>query len=695
MIGWAPFLLTGMAAALLALVAIDASSAPVASHISSHTAWLWLHEALNAVVHWLSHFGVQDWVLVGVTAYLLAWGLVRPFAFVRLGTIQITDVSCDDDTLGPAAAKAALQQAFAAFGLLPASSVPTGSPSVASIVDVISKAPIPQANWLGPLIGLIPWPGSSTTFQISGNLRRTGAGEQAPVSFAYEVLCTGPRRSRHLAEADGADTTEAIANASLEIYRKIGETAPRLYPTWARWHCTEALVTYLDGVDSERCKQYEEAHGRYMAACDADPDNMIARLRAANCLERMATGAEDPELRLQRQVETLAAYTSIRIRRDSIFEAGFRASVLLSVLASEPPEKLQDCSLLEATIARLERAMSDTADPGASPWETLMRWRRSRWRRLRLGSEPTPNARLEAAALEEARRARHQLRPFRTLWHEYRLRHRFEPTGRDRRQLRKALGISKMAQQARSEHRRGARSDAPPWAGGSASIVRQWRWQMLVKWHYLACRWHVAGWAAHYNAACFYALLPRATQPRGRRLRRRALKHLGFALDQADGALDCAYVRDEDPDLQALRQHETQRFADVLSRVCQDELVIHYKALEADATWQLRAWGPATRTESDRDDTRLAPVRATAGKVTFRVPIFDENRALCFCVDPHSVTGWQLIPATVLTAEIWVRAGDEPEIVDIDERPVPGVSLVVITPPALTSSPAPAPTSSR
>ena len=77
------------------------------------------------------------------------------------------------------------------------------------------------------------------------------------------------------------------------------------------------------------------------------------------------------------------------------------------------------------------------------------------------------------------------------------------------------------------------------------------------------------------------------------------------------------------------------------------------------------------------------------------MPIFDENRALCFCVDQHSVTGWQLIPATVVTAEIWVRTGAEHEIIDVDQRPVPGVSLVVITPPALTSSPVLAPTSSR
>ena len=207
-----------MAAALLALVVIDASSAPVAGHVSSHTAWLWLRDALNAVVHWLSITGPglgprrSDGLPAGV-------GPCAPIRVRAAGhhpdhrrDMRRRRARPRRGQGGPAAGLR-----LPSRGCFPASSVPTGSPSVASIVDVISKTPIPQANWLGPLLGLIPWPKSSTTFQISGNLRRTGAGEHAPVCFAYEVLCTGPRGSRHLDESHGADTAEAIANASLEI----------------------------------------------------------------------------------------------------------------------------------------------------------------------------------------------------------------------------------------------------------------------------------------------------------------------------------------------------------------------------------------------------------------------------------------------------------------------------------------------
>ena len=206
MIGWAPFLLTGVAGALVVIVALDASSGFHASaYVSGDTVATWLHNALNASVQWLSHLGVLDCLLIGASAFLLAWGWVRAAAFVRLGTIQIADLSCDDDKLAPTAAKAVLQQALGDHGLLPPSGVPSGSPSVASIADAISKAPIPQANWLGSLIGLIPWPPASTGFQISGNLRRTGPADGAPVSFAYELVCTGPRPSVHLGEAEGAD----------------------------------------------------------------------------------------------------------------------------------------------------------------------------------------------------------------------------------------------------------------------------------------------------------------------------------------------------------------------------------------------------------------------------------------------------------------------------------------------------------
>jgi hypothetical protein len=675
-IGWRPLLFTALAAVLLAAVALDASEGfHAAAYATGPAVPTWLHNALNAGVDWIKHLGVLDWILVGTSVYLLAWGWVRALAFARLGTIQIADLTCDDDGLGPTAGKALLQQALGERGLLPPSGVPGGSPTVANIADAISKAPVPQASWLGALLGLIPTPPSSTGFMIAGTLLQTPGQGQSTVQFAYELTCTGPRPSVNLGAATAPDAGKAIVRASREIYRTIGVASPNIYPSWARWCTSDALTTYYEGLGAEQeGSDYATAYVRYLAASELDPDNMLSRLRAANCVERMAAGTHDRLERFALRVQALAAYNSIRVRWPEIFEAGFRASVLMSVLSSEPETVLESDPLLPATLDRYERANAKVIDPHDSPEPPDNP-------PAQPAADPSPKQlcdRLQDAALQEAGRVRRQLRPLWTLRHYKRFRHRFEPTGRERRQLRKALAVSKMAQKARSERTRlvgrpaaGQRPVSPQrrvelldtaridWG----SNLRQMGWRALVRGWYLGARWHVAGWQAHYNAACFYALLPLAerwsTDPRGAKLRDRALEHLRFALDQADDALDCVYVRDEDPDLDTLRRHSRQRFSAVLGRVCQDELVVHYQTPQDGSTWKLRAWGDAVSTDGD-GYAYFSSIRSGDGETTFRVRIFDENRPLRFQAwcdgqaageDP----GWELIPATLVTQEISVH----------------------------------------
>ena len=194
---------------------------------------------------------------------------------------------------------------------------------------------------------------------------------------------------------------------------------------------------------------------------------------------------------------------------------------------------------------------------------------------------------------------------------------------------------------------------APRWP----SELRQFRWRVIVEWRYLGGRWHVAGWQAHYNAACFYALLPRAERwhgrPRGTRLRRRSsLRHLELALDQAGGALDCAYVRDEDPDLDVAAPPQPPALHQRRSAgMCPDELVIHYQAAGADRTAGSCARGDRrprpspsptphrhrarARAEPEPALTLLSPVSTVTGRVTFRVRIFDENCSLSFAPCSH------------------------------------------------------------
>ena len=491
MIGWRPYLLTLGACVALAVCAVDVSAGFGPSHVAGGTGVCHaLHQGVHDVDAWVdaSACGLARGRLA---VFLLAWGWVRATAFARLGTIQIADLTCDDNALARSPLRRRSSTNSASAVSCPQRR-PRGSPSVASITDAISKAPIPQAGLLGAAIGLIPWPPSSTGFNVSGSLMRVGPGARARVQLAYEVVCTGPEQSVKLGVAAGAGAQEAIKNAGPDLYRLISESAPSIYPDWARWSSTRALMAYREGLDLEQTSDgYRKAHARYLEASEEDPDNMLARLRAANCLERIATGAKTRAETRELQGRALAAYLSIRIRRPDIFEAGFRASVLMSVLASESNRNLSANVRLEETLRRFERATSRYIDPRELP-DSLSGPRVS----------GTMAERLEAAALEEARRARHQLRLWRTLVHEKRLRHRFEPTGRERRQLRKALGISKMAQRARREQRLAlerlrARAKAAPGqrrritekvlstaSPHLLSEIRQWWWQMLVKWHY-------------------------------------------------------------------------------------------------------------------------------------------------------------------------------------------------------------------
>jgi hypothetical protein len=350
----------------------------------------------------------------------------------------------------------------------------------------------------------------------------------------------------------------------------------------------------------------------------------------------------------------------------------------MSILASTPLEDLEQSVQLESTLGRFERATARHIDPHDA--------RSGRLQPPKSASRPLTQ-RLESAARKEGRRVRRELRPLQTIVHEKRFRHRFEPSGRERRQMRKALGISNMAQKARREQRRqptAAQEDAGLLRRFAAALAhvpseaRQLGWRAIVDGRYLRGRWHVAGWQAHYNAACFYALLPRATRTTrwwgGARVRRRALQHLSRAVDQAGGALDGAYVRDEDPDLEVLRELNPQRFAMLLGHLGPDELVIRYRATGADSRWTLRVWGEATATRTRASAPLLAPIRCAGNQLAFRVKLVDEHRGVCFvaCRRGRAIgtdPGWEITPSALVTPEVRVDLTRR-TILDAEEQPV-------------------------
>lgn len=697
MIGWRPYLLTVLAAVVLAVVALDVAAAFHAAHPEGAGIARPLHTALSDAVAWISDLSVLDWLLVGAAAVLLIWASVRTRSFTTLGPMTIEELTVGANTLEECAAKATLEHELGLRGLLPPSGVPGGFPSVTSVADAISKAPLPQAGWIGALIGLIPLPCSTTSFKITGTLMKLAdePASDARSRFAYRLICLGPTPSVQLGAAEGECPNQAIERGAQEIYRHVARAAPEMYPLWARWRNADALGAYRKGLaieqdvaplspaDAPSVKEkfqtrpefrsvYERAHEQYVIACEHDPDNMLTRLRAANCLERIASDSRPGSVdRRQGQVRALAAYVSICVRQPDIFEAGFRSSVLMSVLASETEEDLREIPLLHASLGQLERSWDRNIDLHDSRSATLDGRDRRKLKK-----------RLAQAARRETRATQHRLRPMWTIWHENRLRHLFELTGRERRQMRKALAMSRLAQRARASQRM---------RPADAAVAQAW-WRIWVYWRYVAGRSELTGWQAHYNAACFYALLPRAGErTKGRRLRRRSLWHLQRAVNKADGALLGGYVRDEDPDLGSLREFSPQRFRQVVRHICPDEITIHYRRAQIAEGWILHVSGPAT-TSGNGEAAVVTCLSTNPCEAIFRVRILDENQDLRFQAEhpgDHDTDnpGWQLIPAQLPTSEVWVHEGD-PMIVNVEEQAKrDDACMNLLTEP--TSAPAP------
>ncbi|MGZ4350336.1 MAG: hypothetical protein ACXVRX_07395, partial [Solirubrobacteraceae bacterium] len=221
--------MTVLAAGLLAVVALDVTAGFDPPHVVGGSGLEHgLHAALGNGAAWIASLGVLDWIIVGIAAALLVCAWMRATSLTALGTMTIDELTVGDDTLDCPAAKALLEQELGRRGLLPPSGVPGGFPSVTSVADAISKAPLPQARWMGALLGLVPLPPSCTSFKITGTLMRP-AGEDsggAGYRFAYRLICVGPVPSVQLGTAEAESPRTAIEHAAQEIYRHVARAAP-------------------------------------------------------------------------------------------------------------------------------------------------------------------------------------------------------------------------------------------------------------------------------------------------------------------------------------------------------------------------------------------------------------------------------------------------------------------------------------
>ena len=291
-----------------------------------------LHSRLSWVERWVSDATVIDWVLLafGVIAVFVAWRVFT--APVRLGNIEVS--AGDTETTATDFGRvqiATMRRELARWGVVPAGGVPAGSPT-ATIAAAVEASPIEQAKFVGALIKLLPMPAAAVGFKVTATIEQD---TQEQCTLTYQLVRTDTSETLELDRVEDADSAnDAIVAAAGEIFRKIAASAEGIFPPWSQWPDSSSMKQYREACDCERQGRWVEATDRFADAAVAAPDNMLPRLRIANCLERRAgtaSGTEQTSLRFRAR----EIYQEIAAREPHIFEARYRASVLAGVLADE------------------------------------------------------------------------------------------------------------------------------------------------------------------------------------------------------------------------------------------------------------------------------------------------------------------------------------------------------------------------
>jgi hypothetical protein len=433
---------------------------------------------------WLGETSTIDWVLLAAAlaiAYFLRTSVV---ALTRLGPVEVELLECDDKA-DVHALTASLRERLAKSGL-PAPVVPSGAPKV-SVVAAIAASPLPEGEFIAKVLEALPIP-QPPQYKLSGTVFER---EKTPgISFWLRPDHGQPlirtKMGRPHAGAGGYEGV--VKSTAFDVYSFISTQAVQAFPTWARWHSADALDDYGDGSVAARDGQFTDARASLTKAQESEPDNALVRLQLANVYERLAT--DDPvgppkraptvlerETKAKEQAEALRRYLSIADEWAWLVQARYRASVLAGVLAQSCATDehartgtikglgLQHAANEEVTaiVERIAKSEADFVLQLLKPWYMIVRWRR--------------------------------------------LRSQFEPSAEERRQLKRAVGISRHCQYLRSLNPEKK----------SISIWFRLRYGEVA----VQC-WHLffglirVDWQTHYVAACFDALLLERAKVRDR-----------------------------------------------------------------------------------------------------------------------------------------------------------------------------------
>lgn len=587
-----------------------------------------VHDVLDAVRRELAAFDTLDWVLLGSAATAIALSWRWQLARVRIGTVKVVSNPSDGDGAIAPQQISAISEALCLTGLTSPGPVPGGSPK-ADIVAAVAAAPLSQAQWLSALLNVIPFPASTTSFEVNVTAREDGpAPDICGISYCLANLTS--QQAVNVVTVWGQTIDKAVPATADAIYREVGQYAQDVFPRWAVWPDPESLTNYRDGLKCDKQQQFAEALAYYSLARSLAPNNMLVRMRIGNNADRQSSspllGAEE---RCSRALEAIDCYLGVCAREPSIYHAHYRASVLLGIMSDR--------------LEMWERGATSADSPAPKPGELQQIWKQLRDVLATYNASFADSAE-PAVVIDEGRRqskehsrqAGRLLRPWWTLVHEARLRHRYELKGAQRRQARKARAISKLCLELRRQPFDGKPEDVK-WGfyGLRRLCLRSW-----VRWRHFFLRWGTSGWQAHYNAACFYALMPEAVGIKGSEywpdtgwLRRRSLKHLMYAVSSAGEQLQARYVRYVDPDLASLR--ETPSWDRTMDNLYGEEVVIHYRkdSRPQYAKSRLHVTGPAVASSPSADiDDGLQPAVVTDHEALFLVPVSEWNAKLTFRV---------------------------------------------------------------
>lgn len=446
---------------------------------------------------------VIDWVLLAVAGALIAWVWSSLQAITRLGPIEVAALEHDGkdgDGVPVKALTAQLREALSRTGLSPPPAVPAGTPQI-NLIDAIKESPIPQANWIAAIIQLVPRPRPSE-YHISGVLLGSepvaeapptqepadGDPEPTPCGLRFAVVPAGDGSSELSTVVGFATHSEAVIDATSEMFLHISQDATAAFPIWARWHHKTSLEAFVDSWQQRQSSHVQAAINQLEAAKSKEPFNALADLQVANLYEKCepevlvpeadAPGDDAPSadvLRAQLRAHAVRRYLEVADAFPEVVEARYRLAIAAGTLASIV-DQLNAEATAEAVVGILSLEDADTAAalPGA----------------------------MRELANRECDAVLELLRPWWALT-RFRLRTQFEPRGYQRRVMRRTVRISR--------HCHGLRRLAeldPSSRRVRARIRVETRMRSaLVHRVHLSIGFGTAGWQAHYNAACFDALL--------------------------------------------------------------------------------------------------------------------------------------------------------------------------------------------